>query len=289
MAVAIANTSRGLEATSILDPFNGANNIPGRILQVLHPQSFIDDPTRILRGLRLAARLGFHFAPATRSLLEDALQQKMLEATSPDRIRTELCLALEEPHPDEVLRLGDELDITPHIFPALHWNKTLATRLTQALPTIQHSPQASLLTAGLLTYELSQTERETLITRYRLPNDVAHLLRDIGNRQTLRETLAQTTHTPSKLDHLLQPFCEPALQVIRVAETPGVQAAIDDYLSFRHRKPILNGHDLQQLGVSPGPGLGQLLKELRAAQLDGVVSNRSEEEAWVLARLNNDR
>jgi tRNA nucleotidyltransferase (CCA-adding enzyme) len=79
------------------------------------------------------------------------------------------------------------------------------------------------------------------------------------------------------------------LQVAQVAEPPGIQAAIDHYLSFRQRKPILNGHDLQQLGVAPGPELGQLLKELRAARLDGVVSNRSEEEAWVLARLNNDR
>jgi tRNA nucleotidyltransferase (CCA-adding enzyme) len=289
MAVAIAATSRGLEATSVLDPFNGASDIPARVLRVLHPQSFVDDPTRILRGLRLAARIGFSFAPATRSLLNNALQQGMLEATSPDRIRTELCLALDEPRPDEVLRLGDELGITPHIFATLQWNKTLTTRLTQALPAMQHSPQASLLAAGLLTYELPQTERETLITRYRLPNDVARLLRDIGKLQTLREPLAQTTHTPSKLDHLLHPFCEPALQVAQVAEPPGIQAAIDHYLSFRQRKPILNGHDLQQLGVAPGPELGQLLKELRAARLDGVVSNRSEEEAWVLARLNNDR
>jgi len=90
------------------------------------------------------------------------------------------------------------------------------------------------------------------------------------------------------IDHLLQPFCKPAVQVTQVAEPPDVQAAIEHYLSFCHKKPILNGHDLQKLGVPPGPELGQLLKELRAARLDGVVSNRSEEEAWVLARLNND-
>ncbi|NJL32955.1 MAG: CCA tRNA nucleotidyltransferase [Chloroflexaceae bacterium] len=196
-----ATNSPTLAATSLLDPFDGRADLQAGVLRVLHTQSFRDDPTRMLRGLRLAVRLQMPFEPATRALLDTALSNNLLEQTTPQRIRTEVCLALDEPDPVAVLHAAENLGILPHIFPALHWHPNLAT-WQQRLP-----PSAdALLKMGILTYTLSERDRATLIERYRLPNDAARLLRDVGTLHNRLPALHQTSLSNSELDALLHPF-----------------------------------------------------------------------------------
>lgn len=260
------------------DPFNGIADLEAGVLRVLHANSFIDDPTRILRGLRLAARLGLHFEQNTRALLAAALDSNLIEQTSPDRIRNELCLVLNEPRPEQVLECGDAWGITPHVFPALHATPALRNRMERA-----HAAQYPLrlphadLALGILTYDLSLAERDALIARYRLPGDAARLLREVAAIQQLRPSLADAALADSQLDRLLQPFGSTALLVAHLAESPPVVIAIDHYLAdLRPVQPLLKGRDLLALGVLPGPHVGQLLIELRAAVLDGVVKTREE-------------
>src|SRR5699024_3010026 len=63
------------------------------VLRVLHPRSFADDPTRMLRLVRYAARLGFHAEPDTEGLIDPAL----LDTVTGDRLGNELRLMLREP------------------------------------------------------------------------------------------------------------------------------------------------------------------------------------------------
>ena len=135
---------------------------------------------------------------------------------------------------------------------------------------------------GIVTYDLSPAEREALIARYRLPGDAARLLREIATIQRLRPELANATLADSRLDRLLQPFGSAALLVAHLAEPLAVATAIGHYLHYlRPVPPLLNGRDLLALGIPPGPQVGQLLSELRAARLDGVVQTREEGVEWV--------
>ncbi|NJN66602.1 MAG: hypothetical protein HC884_07740 [Chloroflexaceae bacterium] len=68
--------------------------------------------------------------------LSAALAARRLEATSPDRVRAELCLALEEPDPASVLHLADTLEITPHIYPPLRWSEAAAARCARVPSTL---------------------------------------------------------------------------------------------------------------------------------------------------------
>ena len=52
--------------------------------------------------------------------------------------------------------------------------------------------------------------------------------------------------------------------------------------------PLLNGHDLMEMGVDEGPRIGRLLQALRDEQLEGRLKTRAEAEAWVRARLDRD-
>ncbi len=278
-----------LQPARLLDPFAGERDLEAGLLRVLHDASFDDDPTRILRGLRLAARLDLQSEPHTAARCAAALASGRLEATSPDRVRSELCLALSEPRPDAVLHLADSWGLTPHIFPALGWSPLLAERchrLAQSDGQIVACTQAALpdLYLGLLTYDLTTAERNALIARYHLPGTAVRLLHDVA---ALRSLLPKLTPglANSALDQLLRPFNKTALAVVHYAESSPTSDSIAHYLmNLYDLMPQLDGYDLQRLGVPPGPALGRLLRELRTARLDGLLATREEEEAWVLAK-----
>lgn len=303
MALALHPADAGLKPAELLDPCGGWHDLAAGIVRVLYDRSFDEDPTRILRGVRLASRLGLQLDPQTHNLLAAALAQGRLEATTPDRIRTELCLALAEPFPADVLRLADAWHITPHIFAPLRWSAALAARCARARACLQtggdngdtyqtqretenveRNPQ--LLYAGLLTYDLTATECADLAARYRLPGAAARVLREVQELKLFLNRLSAPGLRNSELDRLLRAYGAIALHVVRCAETSPASDTIAHYLTnLRGVTPLLNGHALQQLGATPGPQLGQLLSELRAARLDGVLVTRDDEENWVVHRL----
>jgi tRNA nucleotidyltransferase (CCA-adding enzyme) len=282
MALALDTSSGTLQSTTLLDPSGGQRDLEAGILRVLHDQSFDDDPTRIVRGLRLAARLDLRFEPHTLELLQHALARERLQATSADRVRTELCLALEEPRPDEVLRLADEHGITPHIFAPLHWKAAMAEMVRQVKE--EQASDASLRCAGVLTYPLAQAEREAFITRYRLATEEARLLRAIGTVRSHMDTLSDPQRRTSEIDEVLRQVSDMALDIVRLAEpSPSpIRDTIARYQAARRSaQPHLDGNALQRMGVAPGPHMGTLLRGLRAARLDGLVSSEAEEREWV--------
>src|SRR6185312_3723446 len=82
------------------------DDLEAGVLRVLHDRSFVDDPTRLWRVARYAARLGFDVEPRTRALAREADPSTV----SGDRIGAELRLALREPDPPAALRAARELN-----------------------------------------------------------------------------------------------------------------------------------------------------------------------------------
>lgn len=276
------------ELVTLHDPFNGLQDLRAGLLRVLHSQSFCDDPTRILRGIRLASRLNLRFEPETRALLEEELHSGRFDDLSPDRIRNELCLVLEEPRPEAVLRLADQLKLTPYLIPSLKFTPALAARMDAAryVANLPAEHDRRLVIIGLLCYDLLPSAFEQLINRYRLPKEISRLLAELTNLQQLRSVLATPTLPNSSLDRLLQPFSLNALNVIQIAEAGPVAEMVERYIEqLRPQATLLNGRDLQSLGLKAGPHLGVLLGDLRKAQLDGQIETRQAAEAWIKQRL----
>ncbi|MDN5326676.1 MAG: hypothetical protein PWP41_1372 [Moorella sp. (in: firmicutes)] len=107
-AMALPLTAR--EMGELRDPFNGRADLAAGKIRVLHQASFRDDPTRILRGVRLGTRLHFQLAGETRELAREALAAGYLELVSPRRFWQEFILLLKEPRPvaawEALLALG---------------------------------------------------------------------------------------------------------------------------------------------------------------------------------------
>ncbi|MCD8025025.1 MAG: hypothetical protein LUE64_05775 [Candidatus Gastranaerophilales bacterium] len=70
----------------IIDPFNGRNDIKAGILNILHDRSFIDDPTRILRGIDFKHRFNFDFSSHCKKLIAEILDNYDNEGLSIQRI-----------------------------------------------------------------------------------------------------------------------------------------------------------------------------------------------------------
>ncbi|NCC35842.1 MAG: CCA tRNA nucleotidyltransferase, partial [Chloroflexia bacterium] len=280
LAVELQLVAGSLHFGRRLDLFGGEEDLAHGRLRLLHATSLRDDPTRILRGLRLASRLDLHPEPATWYQVTDAVAQRYLTLLSPERVLHEMCLALAEPDPAAVLRLADEWAVTPQLLPGLAWDVSLAERCIQAAAAVSPDlPLTPLIWAGLLIYGCGQATLDALAQRYPLPGDAATLIRQLPELRKLGGTLAGLSN--SALDETLRPWHPTTIMVHHYA-VPADRLATARYLrELRTMRAPLDGNDLQRLGVAPGPALGQILYALRQATLDGIVTSREEAEAWV--------
>ena len=106
MAVSMNSRNYG----ELIDPNNGRLDLENRVIRALHPNSFLDDPTRLLRAARYAGRLGFTFDIETKEWMISALN--VLKDISGDRIRHEIEHILGENQALTILSLTEQLGIT---------------------------------------------------------------------------------------------------------------------------------------------------------------------------------
>src|SRR4030042_3307017 len=92
-----------------IDLYHGKGDLDNKLIRILHPNSFIDDATRILRAVRYEQRLGFKLEAETEKLLRRDVT--MLDTISGDPIRHELELILKEDKPELAIRRAEELRV----------------------------------------------------------------------------------------------------------------------------------------------------------------------------------
>ena len=88
----------------LVDPFHGARDLGRQVLRVLHDRSFLDDPSRLLRGVRFAQRFGLRWERRTTAAARAAIAQGALGWLNAGRLRRELDRMCEEPNPVGCLR-----------------------------------------------------------------------------------------------------------------------------------------------------------------------------------------
>jgi tRNA nucleotidyltransferase (CCA-adding enzyme) len=95
---AMARDERG----TLIDPFHGEADLKKGVLRHVSP-AFVEDPLRVLRVARFAARFGFAVAPATRALMRELAASGELALLAPERVWQEIARGLMEPHPARML------------------------------------------------------------------------------------------------------------------------------------------------------------------------------------------
>ncbi|MAU00552.1 MAG: hypothetical protein CL608_25695 [Anaerolineaceae bacterium] len=270
----------------LLDFYGGQQDLEEGVIRVLHSLSFVDDPTRILRAVRLEQRLNFHIEPRTLELIEDALP--LLDRVSGARIRHEIELTLQESDPTAALSRLAELDVLNHIYEGLVWLPETAVFFQRVPQFWQEPPWVDWLAdeTPLFTYfalwlaALPQVDQRGAMKRLRVRKATKTDVLSCGRLRREWVTLSANLK-PSEVVKLMRPFPVRVLLVGRIL-LEGCPAAqlIERYLQeWRGVKTAVTGHDLREMGLKSGPQYGILLDKLLAARLDGEVTSEAEERA----------
>ena len=259
---------------ALTDLYGGLADLENGLIRVLHADSFRDDASRIWRALRYEQRLGFKLADETATLLRRDLP--MLSTISPERLRYELECVFAEELPERTLLRAADLGVLACLHPDLRFGEAAADRCLRVRDCTTPKQPSFDLYLALLAYDLPETTR--LGRELRLSKRSARVLADMASVKTDLSTLAEQTTPPSRVYRLLHGLEITALQAAAIALPKAAASEVNRYLEiYRYVKPSLNGHDLIELGVPPGPEIVRLTEKLRAALLDGKISTRREE------------
>jgi tRNA nucleotidyltransferase (CCA-adding enzyme) len=113
------NAMAAAEDGSLVDPFDGARDLEQRLLRHVSP-AFVEDPVRLLRVARFAARfapLGFRVAPETMALMQQMVRNGEVDHLVPERVWQETRKALAEAQPSAFLRVLRESGALAVLFP----------------------------------------------------------------------------------------------------------------------------------------------------------------------------
>jgi len=288
---ALALRLTGSQRAQLVDYFGAQHDLESGVIRVLHNHSFIDDPIRILRGIRFEQRLHFHLEATTEHLLRAAVAQDILGQASPERVRDELLSCLQEPRPVPVLRRLDQLKILRAIHPALRIDKRVEKTLYalveahQALQDLLPDVEPWRLCLRAVVAPLKPEEIAELESRYRLR------LPHSGTRMvSLIRLLSRAQMDNSELHRLLEPLSPDELVYLLslAAGTRHVPERVRFFVErLRPLRPLVQGRHLQEWGYPPGPAYKAILADAFTAQLDGEFAHLEEAREWVRGRVEH--
>ena len=149
------------ETGELIDPFNGRRDLEQRILRHVS-DAFVEDPVRILRVARFAARFPFRIAEETMALMRRIVDSGEADALVAERVWQEFARGLEEAHPERMLEALERCGLRARLLPELarvpaHFSGARAVRFAH------------------LCWDLDEAAVNSLCERLRVPNDEREL------------------------------------------------------------------------------------------------------------------
>ena len=149
------------EDGTLIDPFSGRKDLEEKVLRHVS-DAFSEDPVRILRVARFAARFGFGIAPETMDLMRNMVRSGETDYLVPERVWQEFAKGLMEERPGRMFEVLEACGLRERLLPEL-----------ETQPDVISGPLA--VRFALLAWSLAEDEVETLCRRLRVPNDVREL------------------------------------------------------------------------------------------------------------------
>jgi len=277
----------------LIDFFGGLRDIKERTIRILHNLSFVEDPTRVFRAIRFEQRFDFPIGKHTRNLIRSAVNLKLFNKLSGERIYDELVLMFSELDPLKVLRRMEELDLLKFLHPNLRFGAELERLFAGISETLTWYRLLYLEVPverwfvyflGLLDRLKDEAAQEAL-ERLAVPPRVRKrvMASRLHCRDILFEFYRDARLPASRVYDLLHPLdIEQVLVMMAKARKEPAKRYISLYLTrLRNVNVSLTGDDLKRMGLPPGPRYKKILAGLLDAKLDGAVATKEDEVAYV--------
>ncbi|PJE55693.1 tRNA nucleotidyltransferase [Marinomonas sp. BSi20584] len=261
---AIAQDENG----TLIDPYNGQQDLLDRVFRHVS-DAFIEDPLRVLRVARFAARFhhfGFTIAPETMSLMQEISASGELSTLSAERIWKELEKALNTCHANAFFSVLKDANALDKLFPEfiLEDNQTLTDILNQV--GLTPAQRWAILSKNTPLAELTQLHQ-----RIRSPNQfkiLAEQTRSFLENQHIPMDSTTWENWLISVNAIKKP--QPFILLIEILSRL-TNSKVEDWQKLRDTIAVINAASLIKQGFS-GAELGQALKKVRAEALDKTLS-----------------
>jgi tRNA nucleotidyltransferase (CCA-adding enzyme) len=249
--------SLGEDLGRIVDPHGGRSDLEAGVIRVLHRESFVDDPTRILRAVRYETRLGFRMDSETERLAREGLTGVTL--LSAKRFTEEVVAILGEECALHAVERLAELGGVPSVeAPLFERADALRAELDPGAP------------AWRLRLAVLVRSHPPLLQRLELRREDQRAVED---SLALAPRLAQASD-PVEIADLAARAPDAALLALALKDS----AALREWFTrLRDVRLEVDGTDLAALGLPESPRVGEVLEELRRRKLRGELGGREAE------------
>ncbi len=246
MAMSISNENFG----EIFDPFNGMEDIKKGIIRVLHKESFNDDPTRIFRALRYKNRFGFKIGKRTKALMTEAINKRMIQRLTDQRILNEIRLIFEETNYQDIIK-----DISSSR------SLKIGKKDMELLPVLGSNRMYFYLSKlKCFNFPITSAEKRLVKDFHDFSNTVARLDK-------------ATKH--SAIYAILSPISSEIIDIMPAA-LPKLKRNVKIFQQLKKKKLFVTGNDLKRLSYKPGAKFRSILNQMRDWQFDRKIKNRKE-------------
>ena len=280
----------------LIDFFGGEKDLQAGKIRVLHALSFVDDPTRIFRAVRLSERYGFRIDEDTERLLKTAVDMEMFDKVKKDRVREEIILLLSEKEPLRGIRKMAELHELRFLHPRIKLDERLNNLLESLeksirwfetnLSDIKSNIKRWLIYFMALMDNLSIKESHEVVKNFVLRKEDEKKILSFKTRgpAVLKKLRANKKLKPSSIYRCLNPLSyEEILLVFAKVKSEKAREQVRDYLlKYKDVHLQIDGNDIKnKIGLKPGPDFKRLLDKVLYAKIDGKVSAMEEELEFV--------
>jgi len=282
MALSLNPGSRGL----LMDPFNGAADIEAKLIRVLHNYAFVEDPSRLIRATRFAARFHWPLEERTQARYQSAKENNYIEHITDRAIGQEIEQIAYEDDPLHVLRSLEKEDWLKVLNP--HWSsaKVDTNGLAQLLKTRQqmnemgYAPDPAPAVLYFLTARLGDKDiadmrklipRKDLIAAWK---DLEDNAKELAKRLTGKEAA-----TPSRTWKLLsESRPEMVLFLAVTARQQAVAQKIKNFFTkWRQVQQKIPLPEMTELHITPPlPEYPKIAHDVFMLLLDGKLRSRTE-------------
>lgn len=271
------------EYGDVVDPFRGQQDLAEKKIRILHNLSFIEDPTRILRGVRFETRFGFRMDDQTEKLALQSIEQ--IKDVSVNRIADEMAKLFTEEDPSEAIR---------RLFELQFWQQ-YGVDEQRAEDITYHAKQLQALYGKMKLFTAPSWFAYFLIPFYDEGNvDVAKEFALTKKEAKFWQEVVhlQKVKTWEKLDELgachreLKDDSDEAILFHISKRSLKNESMIMTYIHLRKQlEPLLTGKDLIQAGLKPSALFTELLVDHEIAVLRGELHTKEDARNWLRSRL----
>src|SRR3989475_7088034 len=293
IAISLNPASRGL----LLDPTNGLSDIERAEVRALTIHSFTNQPVRLLRVLRYAARMGFKIEQRTQEWFDLAIERNLQDTITPEDAGEELRALAREERPAVVLKAWEEHDLLEAVNPVLakkHPSYEAIGRLMKVrddLFTAGFRPRLATPMLLAILGRLKDREQANVLAKagFRSAEADAVLSFEQEAREAQKELVGRKMNAPIDAYRFLEKL--PLEQMAYLMAESNNSTALSKIRAYLHKwRPTRNGlpqvaNELEALGMPREPKFDQIVEQVFAIQLTGRGKTPQEREK-ILRKLS---